>query len=161
MDLLERLFAHDRWAMDTLLACCETLGDEQLDRRFDIGHQTVRETLGHVALSMKFWTQAMSGNPMPDPGDDRSVVRLKMLYLEAIDGFIGVARELRDEDRLDDTFVGHFGLPMSFAGAILHVMMHNDEHRADLSHMLQRLEIGEIPEVDHAIWDNSVRATLA
>jgi hypothetical protein len=36
MDLLDRLFEHDRWTTAQLLDLCRPLTDEQLDHPFDV-----------------------------------------------------------------------------------------------------------------------------
>jgi hypothetical protein len=42
---------------------------------------------------------------------------------------------------------------MRFGGAIVHVILHNAEHRPEVLHILQRLGMAELPEVDHGLWD--------
>jgi hypothetical protein len=42
---------------------------------------------------------------------------------------------------------------MTYGGAILHVILHDAEHRSEVVHILSRLEVSEIPEVDHGLWD--------
>ena len=64
MDLLDRMLGHDRWATAQLLELCTTLTDAQLDQEFDIGHQTLRETLDHMIYVIDFWTGWMTGRPV-------------------------------------------------------------------------------------------------
>jgi uncharacterized damage-inducible protein DinB len=52
VDLLDRLVEHDAWTTRQLLDRCRALADDQLDRRFDIGHRTVRATLQHIIVNM-------------------------------------------------------------------------------------------------------------
>ena len=54
MDLLDRLLGHDHWATTQLLELSRGLTDEQLDRDFDIGHRTVRETFDHLIYNIGF-----------------------------------------------------------------------------------------------------------
>jgi uncharacterized damage-inducible protein DinB len=42
---------------------------------------------------------------------------------------------------------------MTFGGAILHVILHNAEHRTEVLHILERLGVPNLPEIDHALWD--------
>ena len=62
MDLLDRLLGHDAWTTRQLLDICSGLTDEQLDRRFDIGHGSVRATLDHVISNMEVWGDLMRGS---------------------------------------------------------------------------------------------------
>ena len=55
MDLLDRMLGHDHWATTQLLKHCEALTDEQLDQQYDIGRQSLRETLDHMIYTINFW----------------------------------------------------------------------------------------------------------
>jgi hypothetical protein len=67
--------------------------------------------------------------------------------------FAEAARRLRDEGRLGETFVDHYEVRHSFGGTILMVIEHNAEHRTEVLHMLQRLGVPNLPEVDLGVWD--------
>jgi uncharacterized damage-inducible protein DinB len=69
------------------------------------------------------------------------------------DTFATFARQVHDEQRLEDTFTDHFGQQMTLGGAILHVILHSAEHRTEAVHILTRLGLPEPPEVDHGLWD--------
>ena len=78
---------------------------------------------------------------------------------ELIAAFTTLARRVRDEQRLDDTFVDHFRERMTFGGAIVHVVLHDTEHRSEALHILERLGVPDLPEVDHGLWDLAARGT--
>ena len=63
MDLLDRLLGHDAWTTRQLLLRCRELTDEQLDRRFDIGDRSLRETFVHIIENMEDWTDRMAMRP--------------------------------------------------------------------------------------------------
>jgi uncharacterized damage-inducible protein DinB len=42
---------------------------------------------------------------------------------------------------------------VTFGGAILHVVLHNAEHRTEVLYMLERLGVADLPEIDHELWD--------
>ncbi len=63
---------------------------------------------------------------------------------------MALACRVRDGRTLDDTYV-ILGAPMTFGGAIVHVVLHNAEHRTKALHVLQRLGLTGVPEVDHAL----------
>lgn len=73
MDLLERMLRHDRWTTERLLALSQDLSDAQLDREFDIGHRTLRNTFDHMILNVEFWTGLMVGKPIADEPEHASV----------------------------------------------------------------------------------------
>src|SRR5215216_3460325 len=137
MDLLDRLFEHERWATATLLDVCREMTDAQLDQPFDIGHRTLRATFEHMIFdSVEVWTAEMAGRQPEAQPDDRSIAALIDRYECSYAGFAAVARRARDEQRLEDTFVDHFGAPMTFGGAILMVVLHGEEHRSEARHIL-------------------------
>jgi uncharacterized damage-inducible protein DinB len=153
MDLLDRLLEHDRWATDQLLELSRGLTDAQLDQAFDIGHRTLRATFEHIIVNIRFWTMLMTGQPVNGQPDDRSLAGLSDYHERSYATFATLARQLRDEQRLDDTFLDHYDARKSFGGTILHVVLHNAEHRTEALHILERLGLPKVPEVDHGLWD--------
>lgn len=152
MDLLDRLLAHDRWATSQLLEQCRTLSERQFDEEFDIGYRTLRATIEHLIFNIEAWGALMAAQPMETPATDSSLAALTDRYLRADDAFIALARHLRDEGRLDDTFTDAFDGPMRYGGGIVHVVLHNEGHRVEIVHILARLGLPDI-EVDHGLWD--------
>lgn len=155
MDLLDRLLEHDRWATTRLLELCRGLTDAQLDRQFDVGHRTLRATLDHQIPNLDFWTGLMTKQPVEQRRDPSSVETLIADHERAYAAFAGLARRVRDEGRLDDTFPDHHGHPMTYGGAILMVILHDEAHRTEVVHILDRLGVPELAgvEVDHGLWD--------
>lgn len=159
MDLIERLLAHDDWGTRQLLEMSRDLTDEQLDQRFDIGHETVRHTFDHMIFNTAFWTGLMVGQSLaPREHYERvenSLAALEKRHERDWSAFAAVARQVRDEGRLDDTFVDHWGERPTLGGAVVHVVLHNAEHRTEIVHMLTRLgvEPGAL-EVDHLLWEH-------
>ena len=159
MDLLDLLLDHDHWATRRLLDASGGLTDAQWDRPFDLGHRTLRATFGHMIFNVPFWTAFLAGQPA-DGGysadaqpDDRSLAALIDHHERSYAAFASVARRLRDERRLDDTFVDHYAVRKSFGGTILMVVEHNTEHRTEVLHILERLGVPDLPEVDLGVWD--------
>ena len=153
MDLLDRLLGYDHWATAQLIELSRGLTDAQLDQEFDIGHRSLRATVGHMIFNIEVWTALMAGQPLDDQRDNLSLLGLTERYQRCDEAFASLARHVRDEERLDDTFVDHFGGPMTFGGAILHVVLHNAEHRSEALHILERLGVPDLPEIDHGLWD--------
>ncbi len=154
MDVLDRLLDHDRWATDQLLDLSRGLTDAQLDEPFDIGHRTLRATFAHLIFNVAAWTAGMNGQATAAV-DDSSVAALIERHADAFDTFAAFAHQIRDAGRLDDTFDDSFGGQMTFGGAILHVILHDEDHRTEALHILQRLRGPDMPEieVDHGLWD--------
>ena len=174
MDVLDRLLEHDRWATSDLLGRCRGFTDAQLDQEFDIGHRTLRATFDHSIPNVAFWAGLMS--QATDAGeassgsigtliDDReradaargpsTVDSLIADHERGYDAFARVARRVRDEGRLDDKFFDDSGYPFAYGGAILMVILHNEGHRTEIVHILVRLSVPDVAqvEVDHGLWD--------
>jgi uncharacterized damage-inducible protein DinB len=157
MDILERLMQHDNWGTISLLELSQTLTDAQLDQEFDIGHRSLRATLEHIVYNMEFWTAVMTGQqiayrPHTDSPLNELIERHKLSYSK----FRALARHVHDEQRLEETFTDHHGGPMTFGGAMVHVILHSAEHRTEALHILHRLDAPGMPdmiEVDHGLWD--------
>jgi len=159
MDLLDLLLNHDHWATGRLLDASGGLTDAQLDQPFDVGHRTLRATFGHMIFNVPFWAAFLAGQPA-DGGysadiqpDDRSLAALTDHHERSYAAFASVARRLRDEQRLDETFVDHYAVRKSFGGTILTVVEHNAEHRTEVLHILARLGVPDLPEVDLGVWE--------
>jgi uncharacterized damage-inducible protein DinB len=153
MDLLDRLVEHDHWATTELLNLGRDLDDEQLDQSFDIGHRTARATFDHMIFNLGFWTALANGQPFEGRQDDRSLTALADRHERYYATFADLARRKRDEQSLEETFTDHYDSPMTFGGAILHVILHNAEHRTEVLHIFERLGVQGLPEIDHALWD--------
>lgn len=152
MDLLDQLLEHDRWATAYLLSLCRDLTDEQLDQPFDIGHKTLRETLGHFVLNVDFWMGLMTGQPIEYQRTDNTLDTLIADSERSYETFAAFARQMRDEQRLDDIYIDHYEVKKSFGGTILMVILHNTEHRSEVVHILARLGKPDV-EVDLGLWD--------
>lgn len=160
MELLDRLLEHDRWATDQLLELSRGLSEAQLDQEFDIGHRTLRATFEHMIFNVEFWTGLMTGQPVDARHDDRSLTALIDRHERSYAALATLAGRVRDEQRLEDTFVDHFDTHMTFGGAIIHVVLHNAEHRGEALHILERLGVPDLPEIDHGLWDFKRRGLL-
>jgi uncharacterized damage-inducible protein DinB len=153
MDLLDRLLEHDRWSTTTLLDACRSLSDAQLDQSFDIGHQTLRATFVHLIDNIEGWTALMIRRPPEASDRDHSIASLSAWHEQVFDTFAAFARRKQAERQLEETFTDFFGEHPTFGGAILHVILHDAEHRSEIVHILNRLGLPQVPEVDLALWD--------
>ena len=154
MDLLDRLLGHDRWTTGRLMTMASDLSDAQLDQAFDIGHHTLRETFGHMTRAMELWTGLMSGTPGEEGDMPASVDDLLARHIRSHTRFDLVARDLVASGRLDETFVDHHDFPQSYGATILQVIMHNQQHRGEVLHMLQRLGVPDLPDGDPQEWEH-------
>src|SRR5579859_5086122 len=106
MNILDRLLGHDAWTTRQLLLRCHELSDEQLDRRFDIGDRSLRQTFEHLIACMESHTDLMLGRATYEPyRDDESIDgMLSRLTIVAKD-FGEFAAKVDREGRADEMCV--------------------------------------------------------
>lgn len=159
MDLLDRLLKHDAHTTRQLIDLCLPLPQEQLDQRFELGPKTVRATLIHIVDNMACWTDLMTAaQPMRRwIAPDANMQTISDLFDQAAEDFHTFARQIGDEDRLNDTFIDHLDQPprrKTFGAGILHLTTHSMHHRAQLLYMLRQLDVENVPEGDAMGWEN-------
>lgn len=157
MDILDRLLGHDAWTTRQLLLRCRDLTVEQLDRRFDIGDRSLRQTFVHVIRNMEAWTDLMAERPVGKAAqEEMTVERLLERHSRAAKELAEVARRIRDEGRLDGMYTDVLDDPpkrKSFGGTIVHVVTHSMHHRAQILHMMEQLGLKDLPEGDALGWE--------
>ena len=163
MDILDRLLGHDAWTTRQLLLRSLGLSDEQLDRRFMIGHGSLRDTLVHIIWNMEAWKDMICERPLrPRPGRDAATMERLIERLDAGASEFGqVARRLRDEGRLDDVFLDAADDPpvrKTFGGAIAHVVTHSMHHRAQVLNIMRHLGMSDLIEGDVLGWEQLHRS---
>ena len=147
MDILDRLLEHDAAATRDLLALCQALPHEQWRTTFDFGQGSLYDTLDHMIDSQEYWTSLMRGEPgpfTPAPPDPARGPQSLLRRFEAVSPvFIAVSRQIRDEGRLEDTFLDIETGPArrTFGACIVHVATHNMHHRAQARVMFDLLGV--------------------
>ncbi|MEZ4572919.1 MAG: DinB family protein [Thermomicrobiales bacterium] len=180
MDLLDRMLGHDRWAATQLLDTSRDLTHDQLDQEFDIGHRTLRTTFDHMITVIDFWTTQMDGESVTGHDEDnqpsveeiieihkrfqaslrerrRSIDELRECHERYRAAFAAVARRIHDEQRLDDVFLDHFAYPQTLGGTIVQVIHHNAQHRSEVRHILERLGVSGLPDLDPQEWEHAAK----
>ena len=160
MDLLDRLLGHDAWTTRLLLLRCRELTDEQLDREFDIGHKTVRATLGHIIRNVEAWSDRMEGVPVRADErvqpEGRSVAAMTARLDRAAADLARVARPVAQRAGWDERWLDKQPDPpqeLTYGGSIAHVLTHGMHHRAQVLYMLKRLGVKDLPEGDVLSWE--------
>ena len=154
MDLLDRLLGRDEWATRSLLELSVGLSGEQLDQPFDVGLGTLRKTLRHIVRNISFWAALATGRSVDDPPDLPTIAELIERYDRGHSAYAAFARQVHDEGRLDGTFIDHWNYPQSMGGTVIQVLMHNEEHRTEALHILKRLGVPDLPELDPQAWEH-------
>lgn len=162
MDLLDRLLAHDVWTTRRLLELCRDLGDDTLDREFDVGHRSLRATFDHVVHNVEVWSALMTGEPI-EPEADRSVDGLLARLDVASRRLARVARDVRDRRAWDERWVDHLDDPpreKPYGTAIAHVLTHSMHHRDQLLYLMRLSGARDLPEGDVFSWERATRPVV-
>lgn len=153
MDVFETLLEHDEWATSLVLQHMVELTDTDLDKPFDLGHGSIRDTMSHHLDAIEFWMGLMTGIPeSPHSLTKPTVADLIDRQNRTYASFARFVRTIRDESRLDETFTDHHGNKSTFGNTFLHIILHSSNHRAEERHMLQRLGVQEIWDADPQEW---------
>jgi uncharacterized damage-inducible protein DinB len=161
LDLLDRLLEHDAWTTRQLIERCHELSDAQLDRRFTIGHRSVRATLEHIIYNMEAWSALMAGEELPGPAseDHQSMAHFSQRLDVAADRLSRVARAVSVRGAWDERWLDVLDQPpaeKTYGGSIAHVITHSMHHRAQLLYMLRRLGVKNLPEGDLLSWEDQL-----
>jgi uncharacterized damage-inducible protein DinB len=153
---------HDEWTTTQLLLLSRGLTDEHLDRRFDIGHGTLRATFAHMIGNVEVWTDLMAERPVERSARDQPVTVKSLIerHERSYGEFAALARRIRDEQRWDATYVDTLDDPprrKTVGGTIAHVITHDMFHRGEVLHILQRLGVPNLPEGDLLGWEAGLR----
>lgn len=157
MNLIERLLGHGRWFTGMFLEAALPLTDEQLDREFDIGHRTFRKTAVQMVNVITAETARLRGVPPAEPlPDDASIEHALAAYTTAYDAFEEAVRamETAGDERRNATYIDNYGIPQSYGGTALYVIMQNLVRLSELRHILVRLGIDDLMEGDVQEWEH-------
>lgn len=144
MGTLHELFAFNDWARDAVMRCAVGLGKEQLDRPFEMGWGSLRNTLNHLCSVEGVWLDRWQGR-QPCYRVSAEGVEMAPLWNE----FRDVAKRrnahlasLQDENlRVDLTYKNIKGETLTFpiGAMMLHICNHGSHHRAQAVNMLRRV----------------------
>lgn len=136
VSMFDDLFRYNDWAHHRLLALCEGLTDEQLDRRRELGFGSLRATLFHIMTAEQIWWERWAGIPWRQfPFDPQGTP-----LAEIAQGLADVAQQRRDLIEADRgtgwqrvvEYRDSKGNPYEnvLSDLLLHVANHGIHHRA-------------------------------
>ncbi|MEK6644280.1 MAG: DinB family protein [Planctomycetota bacterium] len=145
--VLKELFAHDDWARDKLFALCDGLSDAQLDRPFEMGLGSLRNTLHHIWAAERVWLDrwTVGGQPafiFPEAGLPLATLldRAKTTAAER-DALLARSNEADLRRPLAFTNIKGESYSLPLGGQMHHVANHGIHHRAQAVNMLRHLGV--------------------
>lgn len=165
--ILDRLVGHDAWTSRQLLLRSRELTDEQLDRTFDIGDRSLRDTFHHLIGVMEFHTDLLLERGPETEADHAG--KMPALRSTTLDGmlarltvvakeFAEIAARVEREGRADE-MVSRPGMKASrsIGGLIAHILTHSMHHRAQILYILEQLGVENVIEGDALGWESVAR----
>lgn len=156
MTILDRLLAHDAWTTRQLLLRCRELSDEQLDRVFEIGDRSLRDTFVHMVECAELHMDRMMGRGerlLEDTYEIDGWLRRHSLVSQEL---AELATRVEREGLADATWVGGNG-KRSFGGGIAHLITHSMHHRAQAMYIMEALGLTDVIEGDALGWESVAR----
>ncbi|HUN80708.1 MAG TPA: DinB family protein [Phycisphaerae bacterium] len=145
------------WGTRRLLAIAAQMSDEQLDRRFEMGVETVRKTFRHLANAEKWWQQNWSGNPggaFPPSESTESAADLSKEFdavWKARDSFFAGLRESDLGRAVTAKPRPDFTIQFPLGVTLVQLCGHATHHRAQILNMYRHLGV-EVPAMDLVVW---------
>lgn len=167
MDITDRLIDHDVWMTRRLLERAQTLSDEQLDAPiakpehplpFESEAGTLREALNRLVFTKEVWLAAVRNQPIPQ-NEDKSIPGLHQRLDASFIEFAELVRQVRDENRWDETFVDAICEPaesFTYGGMIAHVVTFSAFRRSAALKILAGLGINDLGYGDPIEWERQV-----
>lgn len=151
---LRALFAHNDWARDKLMLLASSLSSEQLDRPFEMGPGSLRNTLRHLYGAERYWFEKWHGHELPQFPRSRDVAEPGALWdafrrlAAARDTFLDGVTESDLATRV--RYEGSDGAHATPLGdLLLHVTNHGIHHRAQALNMLRHVGFPKPPGLDY------------
>jgi len=155
-DAVRMLLEYEHWCTDKLARKIEPLAQEQLVRRFAIGHGTLHASLYHLVRVAEKWTDR--SRPVPTgvifktyPGPGKVTVKtLRDQYRAAAEQMLlnNAALNSVDESARDHAWEIK-------RNHLIHITTHGMHHRAQIINMLTQLGVKNIVEGgDFGGWAN-------
>lgn len=150
-------YRYGDWAFGQLMDAAEPLSDEQLDRRFEMGMGTLRQTLLHIHDADRWWCKIWSGNPPPGfevAPESTSLAELRTQFEQTRskrDGFVQQQNADSMHQATEARFRPELKATFRLGETMLQLCGHGTHHRAQAVNMLRRLG-AKPPELDYMMW---------
>jgi len=156
MQFLTDGFRHSAWATSALLDACIQAGPPKVSEASEGMYQPVEEILRHaVTVEHNYLRLLGADRPEAHPKtlDASGLLALQAAIGEAYARFLQGA----DAAALDRTVhISWFKADVSAGDALLQVLIHSAEHRADVAFALNRRGV-KTPHMDYVVWALKVR----
>ena len=162
MDLLLKMVEHDVWLIGEIIDRATTLPEERLDSPIEVSveglddSKSLRRTLSRLVGQLDMWNAALAGRSYDFAvEEDESLGAMRSRLAEAGATFVANAREVIEENRLDETFVDAICDPpevFTYGGMIAHVLTFSAHRRTLAIGALHSAGITDLGAGDPMLW---------
>lgn len=155
--ILRAFFAYGDWANGRMLDAAQALGDDQLDKPFEMGFGTLRRTLSHIRDAEQWWSQNwLEGPERPFPGADAGIslgaLRQSMGEIAAArNAFLARATDGDLQNPVSALVRPGMTLTFPLGASMVQLGFHGTHHRAQVVNMLRHLG-ATVPPLDFIVW---------
>jgi uncharacterized damage-inducible protein DinB len=159
-DTVRFSIAHSAWALARLLDHARGLTDEQFNRDLGIGPGSLRANIAHTLEAMFYFAGCFAERPYVEPHAFAS----DSLTVEGLSRLLGASRDSLQADMLGAIARGLSG-PIAWESApsgraapvvaIAQVFDHATLHRTQCIHILKRLGVSPLPDLDPLSFEAS------
>ncbi len=148
---LREMYAYNRWANDKTLGIADGLSAEQLDRPFEMGLGSIRNTLHHIWAAERVWLDRWTVGGVPKfifPEAGLPIAELRERYHATMTergDFLAAKSEADLAKPLTFTNIKGETYSLPLAGQMLHVANHGIHHRAQIVNMVRHVG-GPVPQ---------------
>lgn len=147
---LREMTIFNRWANSLLLDAAASMPDAQIDRRFEMGCGTIRETFRHIYGAARIWHERVNGLDQASllpPANLKGMADLRAALDAHSDASLRWIDMLSNDDLAKGVdFRDREGRPHTrrLSDILLHVCNHGVYHRAQIVNMMRHCGIGPL-----------------
>lgn len=153
-DPVELLLQTNLWATHQILDSCSSLTDDQFHQKFEMGLESLHDTVTHIIGAMRGWGDLIGGReqrPRLEADQSRSVDELRSLLDEIAADFANSATS-HPTDEIVSGSRGGREYSFTRGAVIVHVTTHGMHHRAQCLNMLRHLGVDPLPASSVMEW---------
>ena len=153
-DPVDLLLQTNLWATHQILDSCSSLTDDQFHQKFEMGLESLHDTVTHIIGAMRGWGDLIGGReqrPRLEADQARSVDELRSLLDEIAADFANSATS-HPTDEIVSGSRGGREYSFTRGAVIVHVTTHGMHHRAQCLNMLRHLGVDPLPASSVMEW---------
>jgi uncharacterized damage-inducible protein DinB len=152
---IRNCFSYGDWANERLFRLLAPLDDAALDHSWDMGMDSIRKTVLHIADAERWWLRNWTIGPsrFEKLPTTTSIAELRSLWSQTIadrNRFVD-SLDAESAQRVVTTLIGPMSVRVPVIESMLQLFGHGTHHRAQLINMMRHTGLGP-PNCDYLFW---------